>query len=366
MRAAFLTILLVGCQAPIEFTDDLDFTFDFEPFFLDFDGDDLHTPYVRGAPVTIYARPRAFVDEDRLSAAIADPDVFDVLSVTVHDDGHLVIGGVATGVGETELVVTRRGDVLASVPIAVGFPDRVALLPAGPLFVDLDEPEGAPKVLAGGMATFQVAYYDGDERLWGNATLTAAEAQGFDLAAAEQTWLFENREWLQVRASAAGSASVALHVDGEPVETVAFEVVDAAAVNDVAIFGSDERYARDGDLQVLVGQSYDLSGERIFGVEYDWEVDGAVQSGQGDLYRYEYARGAGSTVRASFDGLDATVTANVGEGWVDSSNNLGCDTGGATGSLAWLVGLAALRRRPTASSARGPRADRRPACRART
>jgi len=349
MRAAFLTVLLVGCEAPVQFSDDLDFTFDFEPFFLDFEGDLLHTPYVRGAPVIIYARPRGFVDEGNLSAASADPEVFDIASVEVDDDGNLVVYGVGTGVGETELVVTRRGDEIASVPIVVGFPDRAELIPAGPLFVGVDEPEGAPRVLAGGMSTFHVRYYDGDERLSGNSVLTTGNTVGFDLAQAEQTWLFENREWLQVQASAVGPASVTLQVDGEAVGSVSFDVVDATAVDGIEVRGSDERDAQDGDWQVLVGQSFDVEGERIFGVSYGWEVDGATQEGQGDLYRYSYRSGAGSTVRASFEGYDATINANIGEGYVSSSNDIGCDaSGGAAGSLAWLVGLAAMRRRARA------------------
>ena len=81
------------------------------------------------------------------------------------------------------------------------------------------------------------------------------------------------------------------------------------------------------------------------------QLDHVLQSGAGDLYRYEYQRTGGNQVRAAFGDLDANVTANIGEGYVGSSNDLGCNASGIGASGAWLVGLLALRRRTTSARA---------------
>jgi hypothetical protein len=187
--------------------------------------------------------------------------------------------------------------------------------------------------------------------MYGNSVLTTLDTQGLDTVLVEQTFLFENREWVQVSGTTPGLASVDLQVDGELLASAPFEIVGPEAVAAVGIHGDDESGLRPGDWSVLVAQAEDAGSQRIYGVEYAWEIDGVLQSGAGDLFRYEFQRTGGNDVRASFDDLDAVVTANIGEGYVDSSNELGCNASAAGASGAWVVGLLALRRRSTPARA---------------
>src|SRR5262249_31770742 len=100
----------------------------------------------------------------------------------------------------------------------------------------------------------------------------------------------------------------------------------------------------------------------IFGVDYTWDVDGVLDQGLGDLYRYKYKPGQPVMLGAHHDQQVATAQLHVGEGFVDSSNNVGCAIaapGGRQGTRA-AGGLAAIARlgRVPAGPARRPRRRR--------
>lgn len=353
-RMAFVLFAAAGLSAcgGLRFTDDVDLTLDFFPFVPFATSDQLHTPYVQGADVTAYVR--RWQGDRPMTGAWAessDENVFEVLEVAFIDDGEtLQIQGRATGPGEADLLVYHSdGDLWDTATVEVGFPTRAELHASGPMFVDLDGSTEDPRVLVDGTATFQVRYFDGEEQLWGNGTLSI-DADPALAAETDRTFLFENREWVRVTPEALGSHELDVYVDGTFLQTVAFEAVDAAAVDGVRIFGRDESGAEADDWLVLLAQSYDTAGERIYGVEYQWEIDGIGQFGEGDLYRYQYDPDHEADVVAEFDGHVAQVTANVGAGYVDSSNNIGCNGLGALpggfGALLWAL-PAVLRRRRT-------------------
>jgi MYXO-CTERM domain-containing protein len=94
---------------------------------------------------------------------------------------------------------------------------------------------------------------------------------------------------------------------------------------------------------VALAQAYDANGERIFGVDYDWNVGGVVQQGDGDLYRYQFKSGQFVMVRAQRGTHADAVQIQSEGGHVGSTNHIGCAAGGGGGSL-WggLVGLGLL------------------------
>src|SRR5215470_12508302 len=91
-----LLVLAAGCGPDISLTDDIDLTWDFGLTFASFDST-LHTPYVKGAPVTL------FVDSSDHKQSLggwtvesSDPTVFRVDSVGLDNTGHsLAAKGVA-------------------------------------------------------------------------------------------------------------------------------------------------------------------------------------------------------------------------------------------------------------------------------
>lgn len=340
--------LLGGCVGGgLEFRDDVDLSLDFTPFGFDVQDDHLHTPYVQGAQVRV--RVEHVRDRDLAGATISSTDegVFQIVSTTF-DEGDMVAEGVAVGPGSAELeVYDPNGDLWDFATVEVGFPTRVELHAAGPMFVDLDGLEAVPQVLVGGTATFQVQYFDGDERLLGNGALTVTPGTG-TLAEADRSFLFENREWVRVSPDSAGTHTVSLDVDGVAFDDMTFDAVDAGAVAGVDIFGRDERHVEAEDWLVLLAQSYDEDDVRIYGVDFTWEIDGVEAEGEGDLYRYQYDPNVQAPVVARFGAYQASVVANVGEGYVDSSNNIGCNALGVpAGFTALWLGIPAvlLRRR---------------------
>ena len=103
---------------------------------------------------------------------------------------------------------------------------------------------------------------------------------------------------------------------------------DGRSLDSIEVYGQDESVAEEGESLVLLAQAYDIDGAPVFGVAYSWDVSGTAYEEQGDLYRYEYDENEPEVVGANFGELRAEVSVHVGEGYVDSSNNVGCDSSG--------------------------------------
>ncbi len=357
MPRLLLALLLIptlgGCYNEVWFSDDVDLELDFEDVFdLDFDkADAMHTPYVQGAEV----RVRVHDDRER-------PDLFGHTLVSLNEDvfqldevfyteeyDYLSVAGYAVGAGTTDLVLyDEEGEEVDRTEVEVGFPDEIELHAAGPRWVDHpDLPSLAeePTVLVGGLSTYLVRYYEDGRRLYGNGTLQPQGGAEVD-AEADQTWFFENREWLRLTASTLGFHDVGLYVDGQIVDRVTVHAVGEEAIDSIEIFGESTAGAEEGDWLVLLGQAWTSAGVPVYGVEYSWDLDGVTQWGEGDLYRYAYDPTYERDISAAFDEHEAWGTIYGSEGYVDSSNHIGCaTTGSAAVGLLGLLPLLGLTRR---------------------
>src|SRR6185437_1022842 len=119
---------------------------------------------------------------------------------------------------------------------------------------------------------------------------------------------------------------VQLSAKGIPLATLTVDSVDASAVTAVHVESEDPSGASDGDELVVLAQSFDDKGEPILGVDYDWNLAGEEQTGEGDLFDFPFDSSQSSTVSATFGGHSAstTIEAKAGTGFVDSSNDIGC------------------------------------------
>lgn len=339
-RTALLALALVGCRRPpVTFSDsvDLELNFGFSP---DEDAG-LHTPYVQGARMSLSIVARHHEDMSRWTVRSEDESVF-LLEGIEADEDSLYVEAAALSPGESTLIVTDPdGEDVADTVIEVGRPDHVELLAHGPLLIDRPDlaDDGTPMVLVDGTSTWLAQYWRGGEQLFGNGTLEVEGSGSFD-AWTEDTFLFEDRDWLQGSAMSTGNHSVDLYVGGELIETVTVEAVGDEAVDWVGIYGEEEKHTEDGDEITVIAQAWSAGDRPIYGVDFDWDLDGVVEELEGDLYRYEYNEDQEHDLTASFDGLGDTIQIH-GEGEVGSTNHLGCAT--AKGRLgAALVGLAAL------------------------
>lgn len=355
---AALGLLGLGACAPeIRFTDSIDLELDFRAD----GGSSLHAPYVEGASLRLRAHDAARdpLALDGYTLVSSDPEVLAV-DADEGEDGAISAAAHAVSRGVADLqLVDGDGDVVASAEVEVRAPTRAVLHAAAPLFLRRDDvPTEAfdPTVLTGGLATFAVAYYDGATRLHGSGTLGALASEGL-AASVATTHMLEARDWLQISPAIAGLHDVELTAAGQPFARVQVEAVEAEAIADVELRGQNEGRAHRDDELVVIAQAYDEDGDRIFGAAFDWELAGYPDGEPGDLYRYAYQPKESKPIAASFGELRSEATIHADEGWVDSSNHLGCSVNGRTSATGLLpmgllfVVVLGRRRRPATSAA---------------
>lgn len=353
------TLLVGACGPEITLTDDIDLTWDFGITLDRFD-DTLHTPYVKGTPVTMFVSSSD--DHPNLSGwslQSTNPEVFRIDDIETDDYG-LTVHGLAVGGGECDAVVLDdHGKDVGAGHVTVLAPDRIELDANAYLIVEPGHDDVArvddPRILENGTATFLVRYFHGSQELFGNQVLTVDGPPSLE-ATPEQTFFFENREWLAITPFDAQSGDLQLSAGGDPVQTVHVEVATEADLDHVVMHAQSEKHAHEGDWLVALAQSIDHAGNRVFGVDYDWDVDGVQQLGEGDLFRYQFQAGSFQMVTANRAGVSGSVMiqADADTEFVDSSNNIGCSAGGtAGGGMLALVTVAlelVRRRRPRAAS----------------
>ena len=347
LTAAILPLVLIGCaDSPVHFQDTVDLTFDFG-FFQDEDAG-LNEPYVRGSEFGFLVNHHRSRDMTGWQVVSLDDELFSLSCERFDPEAETIYcDATATGEGMVEVVVIDdRDEQVGETTIEISLPDRVELLPAGPLLIDRpDLIDDSFQVLEGGTSTWLARYYIGETRLNGNGALSVEGSESLDVWT-ETSFLFEDRDWLQGSTLSQGEHSVAISIDDVHITDATITAVGTDRIDHVELHGMNEAEAMLEDSLVVLAQAYDSASTPIYGVEYEWALDGAVELGEGDLYRYEYDPAHEYSLSASVDGLGNEVTIH-GVGQVDSSNNIGCSTlGGASGGLAGLlIGLLGLVRR---------------------
>jgi uncharacterized protein (TIGR03382 family) len=279
-----------------------------------------------------------------------DENVFSIEGISRDGHGFMTAHGVARGEGTARIVIRDSGGgVVGSGEAEVLAPDQIVLESHAYLIMDRDDeaPVDDLRIISGGTATYHVRYFRGGRELHGNGVLSVDSASGVT-AQVRQSFLFENREWLSLTmGSTPGVSNITMAVDGTAVETMQVTTVSEADIEDMVVIAQSEAKRREGEWLVLLAQSYDAAGRRILGIEYTWQVDGAMQLGDGDLYRYKYAPGLYHMVTAKRGGHTDSVMIQSEGGFVDSSNEIGCSTTTGSGACAMLgvIGFAVLRRR---------------------
>ena len=328
-------VLLVstGCQ-DMYLADDIDLVFDFDP--LDGASDTLHSPYVLGTEVTIFADDALHDDDEEDSWQLESSDE-SVLRIDSAGGGY--IRCTAVGVGSADIsVYDDNGERVHTGTVEVRAPTRAEIYAHGPLLIGRSDEEaridGTVHVLQGGLASFLVRYFDGNQRLYGNGVLTA-ESVGTDQIDLfeETTYVFENREWLQMRPIIANTFSVELFAGEIPVAELTVEGVTPAEVDHVDLQGETERGADEEDNLCVLAQAYDGDGNPVYGAEFIWEVDGLEQTQMGDLYMYDYDPDESVDLTADFQGMVASIDIHSSGGHVSSTNNLGCSATGRPAAL---------------------------------
>jgi hypothetical protein len=329
MKTTTLALALLaaaGCGPTVTVDDDVDIDWDF--IELTGPSSSMHTPYVAGASMTLYVHSTD--DKETMNGwtmESSDTSVF-TLETAQHDkDHHLWAKAHAGGDGTAQVRVRNaEGNVVLSQPVEVRVPDRVQVMAHGLLIIGKSEDESKVdevRLLSGGTATFLVRYYLSNRILYGNGTL-GVDAPPQVVATTPRTYLFEDRDWLQVTPNMAGASSLGLKVNGYHFADLPLTVVDAGQVQSLRILGADESHAKKDQWLVALGQAYDAQMRQVYGVEFQWEVNGQSESGFGDLYRYRFDPTKPKMLAANYNNMAAVVMIHSGAGYVDSSNHIGC------------------------------------------
>ncbi len=334
-----IALPLAACQE-VGLVDNVDLTFDWAQLLGP--SDSLHTPYVAGSSFDIWVTTAKKQSLRRWRMVSADEGVIELGEPVFSVDSESMFVPVRTKhAGQVELSVHDSADeVRHRRVLEVKQPDRIDVLAHGELLIgrETHAPTDQPKILGGGTATFLLRYFAGDERLNGNgaATVAAPDEAG---ARIERTFVFEDRDWLQLSPDASlQGTSVALVVGGQTVRTLPVAVVDESALTRIELLGQDERDARDEDWLVVLAQAFDSVDSPIYGVEYDFTTDGVSAIGTGDLYRYRVKESRAVMLEATHGQHSNGVVIHSGGGFVDSTNRLGCGFApGASGNGAVAI-----------------------------
>jgi hypothetical protein len=329
-------------------TDDIDLTWDFTLTPSKFD-DDLHSPYVQGAKVTLFAHSSDDNPEFRgWSIVSSDPAVFRIDDSAVDPDSNgLASHGQAVGEGTAALrLLDDRGHEVGHGVAEVLVPDRIELDAHGSLILGRDDEAavGEARMVEDGEATYLVRYFRDDRELHGNGVLSVDALPGVT-AQPRTTVFFENREWLTLQTTGAMTGALQAYVDQVKVASVPLVVVPESDIADVVLLTQSEKGHQDDDWLVALAQAYDGNGARIFGVDYTWDVNGVTQVGDGDLYRYRFKQGMVEKVQAKRGAHTDAAMIESDQGYVDSTNDVGCAVGGSGSLGGGLAGLGLVMRR---------------------
>jgi MYXO-CTERM domain-containing protein len=364
---------LTACGPKIRFSDSVDFEFDLR-LSARYD-DRLHSPYVAGSSFSIYVYD-ATENNDLAGWRIEsrNPEVLEIVEQWIDRDdlddtdkskskSDLIVAKVFAASEGTAIleVYDDNDDFVRATEVEIFQPDRLVLRAAGPLFINRPGSkeipnliDSTPMVLSGGTATFLVEWFKGDRQLSGAGTLElASEHDAIVNLWPRRTLLNEDRDWMTVTTASGVSVAdavltpIEVHANGQLVEVVDFSVVGPETISYVTLSGESEAKAKDDQLLVVLAQAFDSDDESIWGVGFDWDLDGYDEPGEGDLFRYWFRRGAWNTLGAEYNGIRAETEIQGVEGFVGSSNNIAClCTAGedrpARGIAFGLLGLAAL------------------------
>lgn len=354
-KTLILLTALAGCGPVVTMDDDVDIDWDFKELLGP--SSNMHTPYVLGASFNLYVESTD--DKEKFqgwTVESSDSSILTVGAVQRYSDNRRIYvnaHGVGDGIAHV-IVKDSSGSVQTRQPVEVRLPDRAQVMAHGLLIIGKSESEAQVsdlRLLSGGTATFLIRYYLGAKTLYGNGAL-GVDTPTDVVASTPRTYLFEDRDWLQVTPSMVGSSSISMKVNGVHFSDLPLTVVDGSEIENVHIQGGDESHAKKDDWLVALGQAFDSQMRRVYGVDFHWDVDGEAQSSwdgsdKGDLYRYRYDPAKPHMLAATYGAVSAVAMIHSGGGFVDSSNHIGCSyspsaSNGSWISLSMLLGISFL------------------------
>jgi MYXO-CTERM domain-containing protein len=351
---AAAVLALGGCQE-VTVVDDVDLALDWNPITGPTDA--LHSPYVQGARFAVWVNTTKKQSLRGWHIESGDSSVLAVggQGTLSQNEESLFHSATAMAAGKAELrVVDSSGDVRHTHEVEVRFPDRIDVLPHGPLLIGRDDvaSDEHPVVLQNGTATFLVQYYASGDRLSGHGALESVRSTDIDTHVEKSSFL-EDRDWLVVDATMGGvSQELALEVAGTTARMLAVDTVEEADLDHVQLSPEGEEHASDKEWLVVLAEAFDKSARNVYGAEFAFTANDKAQQGFGDLYRYAYADKIPVMLEATHGTHTDGLLIHSSGGFVDSTNRIGCSAAPGAPALpgagvALMLVVYALARRKT-------------------
>ena len=299
-----LTLALAGCSPsqPVTMADSFDLDI-FGPHV-----DDLHTPYVAGAQITITVSASNPTAQSEWTLSSSDSNVVKVSSGLYDGSANIV----AVGPGQATLTLTDgSGSVLDSHTVSVAIPNQVNLYAQGLLLTGATDQAAQVSqacVVQGGEATFLARYFLNGTELYGNNVLQSTPPPGVTSTTVSPSFA-NDRDFLQVQVPNKGmSGVISLLVGNVPVGEVTLNVVPPSQVSHVAILEQNSVGSQTGAQLLLFAHAVDANSNDVFGASFNWltaaQGGGAPTSaggsfgGPADLFFYTFDPNTSESVTA--------------------------------------------------------------------
>jgi hypothetical protein len=307
--------------------------------------DDMHTPYVQGSKFTVNIASTDYSPSESATWTLRSSDP-SIIQIGAPSDGGSGFQVFALGAGHTVLtVLDAGGSVLDSHAVDVAQPDHVELCSRGLLLAGYSDAQAQitqASLVEQGTATFLVRYYLGGQEIWGNNAVTAT-GSGAVTAMTTTSTLGDERDWIRVDASQAGSGQVSLVIGNAPATVIPTTVVASTSIQSVGALMQSDSGASDGNLLYVFARAFDARGGDIYGGSFSWMAGGspvasttpASDNQPTDALAYTYKGSASETVSVALDGYTSSPVTIHGTGaTVTSTAATNCSVGRAPGRSA--------------------------------
>jgi len=334
---AIALTLSAGCSSsqPVTMADSFDLDI-FGPHV-----DDLHTPYVAGAQITITVSASETTPQSGWTLSSSDSNVVKVSSALYDGSANIV----AVSPGQATLTLTDgSGNVLDSHAVSVAVPNQVNLYAQGLLLTgatDQAAQVSQASVVQGGEATFLARYFLNGAELYGNSTLQSTPPAGVTSTTVSPSFA-SDRDFLQIQVPNKGmSGVISLLVNNVQVGEVTLNVVPPSQVSHVTILEQNSVGSQSGANLLLFAHAVDANSNDVFGASFSWLTAmqgggvplsaGSTFAGPADLFFYTFDPTTAETVTADYDGFSPSTVVHAVGGSVGSTAQVGCSLGNAPG-----------------------------------
>jgi hypothetical protein len=248
-------------------------------------------PYVRGSTIHVYARPTDRMRGDNgLELFSTDADVLEIVEQTVEDD-YVAAEIEVTGGGEARIELWKGDWNLGGTAVVAHENASPHLLWAPGVLsgrtevAELGVPLG---LVAGGTATFQIAYEDSD----GNPVLGSGLGSvlgGPPALTAVATTEYQGRDgdWIELTAVGGSMGNVEIRMDALNVGAYTFGILADPASAILALYAPREDATLAGDTLFAAALAFGSDNAPFYGVPATWELEGDA-AGEGEVFAYTY------------------------------------------------------------------------------